>query len=88
MLEGVNTQTTWDANADIVMKGQHFEQLCNFFNQFRMSMLGLDATMQNNVTSGVIQVKYFDNDKNELSEEVVKQMFETINQQPKMEIVK
>lgn len=76
-LPKINQRPYWSSQDDITMKGFEFEAMVNVINIFREGVTAVESSLQRNIQTGKVKMKYFDEAGVELTEaqvaEVTKQ---------------
>ena len=67
-LPKINQRPYWNSQDDLTIKGFEFEAMVNVINIFREGVTAVESSLQRNVQSGKIKMKYFDENNVELTE--------------------
>lgn len=70
-LPQIQQRPFWSSQEDIVLKGFEYEALVNVANIFRDAVQASESSLQRNINTGKVNVKYFDEKDNELTKEQV-----------------
>ena len=70
-LPKINQRPYWNSQEDITIKGFEFEAMVNAINIFREGVTAVESSLQRNIQTGKVKMKYFDEDGTELTPEQV-----------------
>lgn len=73
--EYIREQNVWQSTDKIVIQGTHFETITNFMGMFRAAIMAVDATVAENKATGVIKSEFYDEKGNQLSQELVNDIY-------------